>query len=106
MNVAKTSYSGKELKVIAKILKTIAHPVKLQILQVLAQEEPIDVSTLCSRVGSDCQISMMSHHLTKMKDNGIVTSEKEGKQVYYKLVDRHILRIFDCIADCELSKNW
>ncbi len=87
---------------VAKILKAIAHPVKLQILQILGENGPLDVSSLCSKVGMDCQISMMSHHLSKMKDNGIVTSNKIGKQVYYQLADAHILQLFNCIDHCDL----
>jgi len=102
MKVTKRKFSPAKLQVAAKILKTIAHPVKLEILQVLEAEEPLDVSTICERIGASCEISMMSHHLNKMKDNGIVVSEKNGKQVYYRLTDRSILSIFDCIANSGL----
>jgi len=91
-----------KLQKVAKILKAIAHPVKLQVLQILGENEPMDVSSLCAQVGMHCQISMMSHHLAKMKDNGILKSEKIGKQVFYSLADRHILSLFDCIENCDL----
>lgn len=102
MKVTKRNISSSKLQAVAKILKTIAHPVKLEILEVLETEEPLDVSTICARIGADCEISMMSHHLAKLRDNGIVTSEKIGKQVYYKIADRHILSIFDCMESCDL----
>ena len=47
-----------------------------------------------------CQISMMSHHLAKMKDNGVLTSEKHGKQVFYSIANRNLLNIFNCIENC------
>lgn len=81
----------------SKVLKTIAHPVKLEILEILESEQPLDVSTLCSKIGAGCEISMMSHHLAKMKDNGILISNKEGKQVFYEIADERLLNIFDCI---------
>lgn len=102
MKVAKRKFSATKLQTTAKILKTIAHPVKLEILQVLEAEEPLDVSTICQRIGAECEISMMSHHLNKLKDNGIVTSEKKGKQVYYRIANRNILNIFDCMENYEL----
>ena len=68
-------------------------------MQILEVEEHLDVSTICQRIGASYEISMMSHHLNKMKDNGIVVSEKNGKQVYYRLADRSILSIFDCMAN-------
>jgi len=102
MKVTKRKLSSSKLQAVAKILKTIAHPVKLEILEVLETEEPLDVSTICARIGAECEISMMSHHLAKLKDNGIVTSEKIGKQVYYKIANRQILKIFDCMESCDL----
>ena len=45
---------------------------------------------------------MMSHHLAKMKDNGVLISEKIGKQVYYKIFVRQLLSIFDCMEKCDL----
>jgi len=102
MKSTQRQYSIEKLQRVAKILKTIAHPVKLEILETLEAEEPLDVSSICERIGSPCEISMMSHHLTKMKDNGILVSEKKGKRVYYALADRHILRLFDCMDGCEL----
>ena len=84
----------------AKVLKTIAHPVKLEILKILADNEPMDVSSLCGHVGMGCQISMMSHHLAKMKDNGVLSSEKLGKQVFYSIANRNLLNIFNCIDNC------
>ena len=38
---------------------------------------------------------MMSQHLAKMKDNGILQSEKKGKQVFYRIADRRLLRVLD-----------
>lgn len=86
----------------ARILKVVAHPVKLEILQLLGAKEPMDVSSLCEQIGSGCEISMMSHHLAKMKDNSILVSEKRGKQVFYSLADRSLLKLIDCLNQCEL----
>ncbi len=102
MKVTKRNFSIDKLEKVAKVLKTIAHPVKLEVLELLESDEPLDVSTICEKIDSDCEISMMSHHLAKMKDNGILVSEKKGKQVFYKIADRYILKIFDCMENCDL----
>ncbi len=86
----------------AKLLKTIAHPARLEILEVLESEEPLDVSTICKRIEHPCEISMMSHHLSKLKDNGILHSEKQGKHIFYRLADRRMLSIFDCMDKCNI----
>jgi len=94
--------SKEKLQASARLLKVIGHPVKLEILQLLGQGKPMDVSSLCACIGNECEISMMSHHLAKMKDNGILESEKNGKQVFYALADNSILKLLDCMAQCGL----
>jgi len=100
MKETQRKFSIDTLEKVAKILKTIGHPVKLEILEVLESDEPLDVTTIQQRIDLPCEVSMMSHHLNKMKDNGILTSEKKGKQVYYKIANREILKIFDCMERC------
>jgi len=84
------------------LTKVLSHPVKLEILQLLGNEEPMDVSSLCEAIGVGCEISMMSHHLSKMKDNDILKSEKRGKQVFYSIADESILNLLDCLNQCSL----
>ena len=100
MNATTPDITRDQMAHAAKVLKAIAHPVKLEILKILADQEPLDVTTLCEHVGMGCQISMMSHHLAKMKDNGVLTSEKQGKQVFYSIANRDLLNIFNCIENC------
>lgn len=101
MNNTEKNIKAKRLEQVAKILKTIAHPVKLEVLELLGKHEQLSVSSICSKIESGCEISMMSHHLAKMKDNGILVSEKDGKQVYYRIADKNLLKIFNCVENCE-----
>jgi len=94
--------SRDKLATAARLLKVIAHPVKLEILQLLGSENSMDVSSLCDCIGAGCEISMMSHHLAKMKDNGILKSEKKGKQVFYSIADKSLLSLLDCMDQCSL----
>lgn len=102
MKETQRKISPERLETVAKLLKTIAHPVRLEILEVLESEEPLDVSTICNRIDHPCEISMMSHHLSKLKDNGVLLSDKQGKHIFYRLADRRMLSIFDCMHKCEL----
>lgn len=94
--------SKEKLQTGARLLKVLAHPVKLEILQYLGGNGPMDVSSLCECVGADCEISMMSHHLAKMKDNGILISERNGKQVFYSIADKTVLKLLSCLDQCDL----
>lgn len=91
-----------KLNNVAKILKIVSHPVRLEILEILEAEEPLTVTAIRDKVNSEIEQSMLSHHLIKMKDNGILTSYKQGKNSYYSLTDRTMMSIFDCIGVCEV----
>ncbi len=103
MKTTRRKFSAQKLQQAAKLLKTIAHPVKLEILEILEGEEALDVSTLCARLSGECDISMMSHHLAKMRDNGILVAEKRGKQVFHRIADRQLLKLFDCLEEYDFS---
>lgn len=98
----KRKLSASKLKKVANILKIISHPVKLEILEILEQFIELDVTTIREKLKMKCEISMLSHHLNKMKDNGILMSDKKGKQVFYSISDRNILKIFECMENCSL----
>ena len=100
MKRTKRQFSADMLQNVAHLLKTIAHPVKLEILELLEAEEPLDVGSLMERMDLDCEASMMSHHLRQLRDNGVVRSEKRGKHVYYSIANEQLLKIFDCMERC------
>jgi ArsR family transcriptional regulator len=101
----KRQLSYDKLQYVARILKTIAHPVKLEILEILETEESLSVTAICDKIESECEISMLSHHLSKMKDNGILVSCKKGKQVFYSIANKQLLSLFDCMENCDLTNT-
>ena len=103
----KIQFSTEEINRVAEILKTIGHTVRLQVLEALEEKEPLTVSEIQERIKSDTEQSLLSHHLIKMKDRGILKCEKQGMNVLYRLEDRNILKIFACMESCSLfnSKN-
>jgi len=94
--------SLEKIQKVAQILKTIAHPVRLEILDVLAAEEPLHVSAIRTRLRTPVEQSMLSHHLIKMKDNNVLVSYKKGKQIFYSMANRNVLKIFDCLDNCDV----
>lgn len=97
--------SAEEINRVAEILKTIGHPVRLQILEALEDKEPLSVTEIKERIESETEQSLLSHHLIKMKDRGILKCEKQGMNVMYRLEDRKILKIFECMESCSLFNN-
>ena len=57
---------------VAEILKTIAHPLRLSVLEQLEIHESLSVKQLMENL--DTEQSLLSHHLNKMKDKVILVS--------------------------------
>ncbi len=86
----------------AAIMKALAHPSRLMIIDELARGERC-VYDLTELVGHD--ISTVSKHLNLLKKNGLVEDEKRGKQVYYRLKIPYILNLFHCIEPVVLANR-
>jgi len=78
----------------AKIIKALAHPSRLIILDQLAQSETC-VNDLQAVIG--CDISTVSKHLSVLKDAGLVVDRKSGLQVFYCLRVPCIMDFFGCV---------
>ena len=78
----------------AKIIKAMAHPTRLFIVDQLSRREHC-VCELTEMIGADK--STVSKHLSVLKDAGIVSDEKRGLQVYYTLRVPCVTNLFSCI---------
>jgi DNA-binding transcriptional ArsR family regulator len=78
----------------AKVLKALAHPSRVFIVEELARGEQC-VCRLVDQIGVD--FSTVSKHLAVLKQAGIVEDESRGRQVYYRLRVPCVLRFMDCI---------
>ncbi len=78
----------------AKVLKAMAHPSRLFMLEELKKSERC-VCELTEMVGVD--ISTVSKHLSVLKQAGIVIDDKRGNQVFYQLRVPCVLNFFSCI---------
>ena len=78
----------------ARIIKAMAHPTRLFIIDELSRGERC-VCELTDMVGAD--VSTISKHLAVMKNAGIVRDEKRGSQVFYTLRVSCIVNFFSCV---------
>jgi len=85
----------------ARILKALAHPSRLAMVDALADGE-MCVCKLQEIVGSD--MSTVSKHLAVLKAAGIVSDRKQGLQVFYRLEVTCIKCFLDC-ADAIVRNN-
>ena len=79
----------------ARIIKAMAHPTRLFLVDELAQNGERCVCELTEMVGAD--MSTVSRHLAILKGAGIVEDERRGAQVFYRLRVRCVLNFFECV---------
>ena len=77
-------------------LKAIAHERRLIVLCSLL-ERPKNVSELVEETGINQ--SNLSQHLSKMRTLGVLTFEREGKQVYYALAHPAYRQIVEALQE-------
>ncbi len=80
----------------AECLRTLAHPHRLRIVQMLLQGQ-----YTVGQLAEACEIPspMTSEHLRLMQRCGFLTSERDGRQVFYRVTEPHLGRILKCIED-------
>ena len=71
-------------------LKTLAHPVRLEIMEYLREGEKY-VGDIVSYIGIGQ--SNVSRHLSALKTAGILNSRQEGSNVYYSVGDERVFRV-------------
>ena len=93
--------------VTARIMKAVAQPIRLAILESLCDGE-LCVCDIARAVGA--QRSNVSRHLSVLTSARILSSRKDGLQVFYKLETPCILKVFTCVrgvieADLEANRQ-
>ena len=89
-----------KLNVKANVLKAMAHPSRLCIVEELSKRERC-VCELTEMIGAD--MSTVSKHLTVLKQAGIVADEKRGAMVFYRLRVPCLGKLFetvDSVLEC------
>jgi ArsR family transcriptional regulator len=77
-----------------KVLKALAHPARLWMVEKLHVGE----RCVCELVdGLELDFSTVSRHLLVLKNAGVVADDKRGKQVFYSLKVPCVLNFMHCV---------
>lgn len=82
----------------SELLKVVAHPQRLAVLDLLGSRKHMCVSDLVEALGIEQAI--LSQHLTLMRDKGLLGVEREGKYSFYHLRHPGFLRIIKDLENC------
>lgn len=97
-----TAAAQTEYKAKARIIKALAHPTRLFIVDELSRGERC-VCELTDMIG--VEMPTVSRHLSQLKSVGILEDEKRGSQVFYRLRVPCVLNFFKCVQAVQQNGN-
>ena len=92
------SLKPEQLESASNMLKAIAHPMRIAILSFLEDGRKLTVTEIHELL--NIEQSTTSHHLGILKDKGVLSSKREGKNTYYYLKHDNLSSIVDCVSQC------
>src|SRR5688572_11161004 len=78
----------------AECLRTLAHPHRLRMIQMLLRGR-FAVGELADACGIPGH--MASEHLRLMQRSGFLSSQKEGRKTFYLIAESHLANIMACV---------
>lgn len=93
-----TEFTVEQLEEAANMLKAIAHPMRIAIINYLEGGKKLTVTEIHELL--KIEQSTTSHHLGILKDKGVLSSKRDGKNTYYFLKHQNLGQIVDCLNRC------
>ena len=83
MKKSKVNIDNDKLQLSSEILRAIAHPLRLQILEFIDQNKKINVNKIYNTL--KLEQSITSQHLRILRDTEILETKRTGKYIFYSL---------------------
>ena len=87
---------GEVYELHANICSVFSNPKRLEIIDILRDGEK-SVSEIMKR--TKISKTNLSQHLSLMRDRGIVTSRREGQNIYYSISNTKIIQAYDLMLE-------
>ena len=92
----------------ARMMKALAHPVRLHILDILGQEEEC-VCHLTAVLGA--RQPYVSQQLAILREAGLVSDRRDGLIIYYRLHDKRVAKVISAVREMltgqpEFAEGW
>ncbi len=81
----------------AEFFSLLGDPNRLRLLSVLAKNEELCVCDLAAAL--EMSESAVSHQLRALRGMRLVSYRKQGRQVFYRLLDSHVLDLYRAVTE-------
>lgn len=96
-------YDKQTYKRIASILKVIAHPIRLRIVLLLADENALSVSAIADAIG--ISKNKASQHLIQLNIRGFLYRSRKGRSIQYALKEKKLLDLIEKTSTISLPDS-
>jgi ArsR family transcriptional regulator len=83
---------------LAQVFKALGDPVRLRLLSLIGAHQGGEVCVCDLTTAFDLTQPTISHHLKVLREAGIITSERRGTWVYYRLVPAALERMASLLS--------
>lgn len=83
--------SAAEAARLARLFRLLAGPARLRLLHAMARGGEQPVGGLAAELGQ--RVQAVSNQLQRLADRGVVAGRRQGRQVYYRIVDPRVLAV-------------
>ena len=104
MKASTTTSSGLDIPQIEKAanrLKSIAHPTRVAILELLQEKEKLSVTEIYKTLKIEQAVA--SNHLNIQKEKGVLASRRDGQKIIYSVKTKSLNTIISCVYKCNLA---
>ena len=89
-----------KIEKVAHVLKALGNPIRIRILDLLRHQGELSVSQIGTQI--DAEQSLVSHNLANLKTNGVLQSRREGKNIFYSLKMKEVIKVLECMEQCDI----
>jgi DNA-binding transcriptional ArsR family regulator len=94
--------SVEQLEKAANMLKALAHPLRIAIVNLLDENKTLTVTEIHTRL--EIEQAAASHHLGILRDKGLLSCKREGINTFYFLKNEELSNVMECIGRCTAMK--
>ena len=87
-----------KLELAASKLRAISHPMRIAIIELLANGEKLSVTEIYEAL--NIEQATASHHLNILKNKDVLVSKREGKMIFYSIKNMTLTEIIECVNRC------
>ena len=92
------SMDSKDLEKAASMLRVVAHPVRISIINLLVKNDRLSVKGIQAKLG--VTQSMTSQHLSALRSIDVLDFEKNANVCNYFIKNKYVLKLLECVEKC------